>query len=197
MSETRVSTVLTYFSPGGDVEIPIPENNPFPGDNFLWRYRNGWVAAWNGNGFVHTNRLSGEVRTSDIIRYTTWNGEFWEARYHRSGTERGYFIHTRVRDGVSHKDKLINYLDWDGNLWSATRKSETEFQHVFFAAAVRRKSFLEEIGDWIEDHWREIVAFVVEYVLKNPDDGEEKKANEPDIPYGSTITEEYWKSQNL
>ena len=79
MAETHASTILTYFSVGGDVTIPL---EPDPKSIFFlpFKIQNGWIARWEGNGFIHTSLASGAKHYSEIINYTTWDGRNWQAK---------------------------------------------------------------------------------------------------------------------
>jgi hypothetical protein len=184
MNETHASTVLTYWSPGGDLEWPL-NFDPKAALSLPRVLQMSWVAEWRGRGFLHTHRLGGGGHYDEIINYTTWDGRFWQARWYENGNE-GYFIHTR--NGQSHKDRLINYLDWEGNLWSATRKNATEFQHVFFAEAQIQRSFLDQVASWVVQHWHEIAGLIIDYVSKTNDQPANKK-----LAWSSTISKEYGK----
>jgi len=190
MAETHSSTILTYFSVGGDINIPL-DADPKSIEGIIFGLQNGWFARWEGKGFYHTPRTGGAGHYSEIINYTTWDGRNWQARWVEDGNE-GYFLHTRA--GNSHKDRVLNYLDWEGNLWSATRKNETEFQHVFFADAPRRRSFLDDIAGWVVDHWKEIAVKIIEYVLKKdppPNTGALSKGDCSELKWGSTVSKDY------
>ena len=186
MNETHASNCMTYWSPTGDLEYPLafdPKSNMNIG--IVWPMC--WLAKWEGNRFIHTHRVGGGTHADDIIVYTTWDGKLWQARWVDEGAKSS-FLHTR--NGVSHRDKIINYMAWDGRLWSATRKNETEFQHVLFGDAQVQRSFVDDIGGWIADNWREVAVWIIEYVNKDNDKDEQKDFLANLEPYESKNTKD-------
>ena len=82
-----------------------------------------WRAKWDGDKFWHIPGIpaggtaTGEPRLDDVIRYLTWDGTCWEARW--DGQDK--FSHKKLLANNQYFDDRINYFNWDRAKWTARR----------------------------------------------------------------------------
>jgi len=118
-----------------------------------------WEATWGGNPFFHTPGpgAEGPPHPDNYMRYITWDGSCWEARW---DSENNQFIHRRVTTGEQHTDKILNYLTWDRTKWTATRDGD-EFYHIYVAGAENEVPWEKRVISFVSN-----VAGIVELVIK-------------------------------
>lgn len=87
--------------------------------------RSAWSVYMRGYQFYHSpaNRNPGHM--DSIIRYLTWDGSCWEARWN---TELRMFEHTPItRPGQMHRDSILNYLSWRNEKLTARKTFDDYF----------------------------------------------------------------------
>jgi hypothetical protein len=87
--------------------------------------RSAWTAYMSGDQFHHTpiNRNYGHM--DRIIRYLTWDGSCWEARWNIA---QRVFEHTPItRPGPMHPDVILNYLNWKNEKLTAKKTFDDYF----------------------------------------------------------------------
>lgn len=86
--------------------------------------RSPWTAYMRGDQFYH-EPASGPGHMDLIIRYLTWDGSCWEARWN---TELRMFEHRPLtRPGPMHRDEIMNFLNWRNQKLTARKTYDDYF----------------------------------------------------------------------
>ena len=120
------SGILNYVAcDNKDYAQPISEKSV---SGLKWQ-----IASMSGNQFQHKPGPgnTGAAHTSDRMRYLTWDGTCWEAKW---DPRRKQFSHKRVTTGQEHFAGYVNYISWDRSKWSSVPDAG-QFQHFFIGDA--------------------------------------------------------------
>lgn len=183
-AQEHVADVIAYIACNQDYSIPI---NPSQISSLKWS------AKWNGNGFIHTpaSGVPGTAHPDNVMRYLTWDGSCWEARW--DGNTK--FVHKRVATGQEHSDTVLNYFTWDLGKWSATREGNN-FHHRSEAAILRARLTTPQprttngvriFGDFPSTGFCDATLYASAGVQGHPNGECNDTTSAVDVPFGMSI----------